>query len=79
MSLNGDLISGQSWQASNTNVTALAEIPYWRKKKKKSENTKRRNPHKKTLQQQHQFASKTSPEEMLAAALPALYSANDTE
>lgn len=27
-----NLISGQSWQASNTNVTALAEIPGKKKK-----------------------------------------------
>ena len=30
--LSGHLISGQRWQASNTNVTALAEIQDWKKK-----------------------------------------------
>lgn len=55
--LNGDLISGQSWQASNTNVTALAEIPDW---KNKTKNWDIKSWDGVTISTQFQFASQKS-------------------
>lgn len=62
MTLNGDLISGQSWQASNTNVTALAEISYWKKI------METRNPPV-TYYTSTSLPQKTIPEEMLAPVI----------